>query len=370
MRNSTLYKLSGAKSFRRSSSKMLGGRGSNLQNIEKSMRAVYIPDGFSEELKGRCEYFLETGDLTVFTEEELVNLRCFVNRDQAGAEALIVAYECEPLDYRKLFIHGVKPHVYVALKLFVDTWKEKIKEYHVDVSTDDIDILATTPIDRLKENTAWKPIDTLIKSSDNWTLSQRYYYLAKQTCHSANYGIEAGMFQMNLLEKSGGKIVIPREEAARFLETYRGLFPEIPERNNRIRRQVDSTKVLYNLFGFPYQITNYNITEATYKEYYAWSAQSTVGEITRIAISDLQEYIEREKLKWDFLQDNHDSYLVQCPLTDVQKCSSKMETFMNQELTSPVDGVKFRMKTECQVGFNFAPMKSDNKLGLGKIEWI
>ena len=371
MRNSTTYKLGGPKTFRRSSSKILNRWGSNLQNIEKSMRSVYIPDGFSEELKGRCEYFLETGDLTVFTEEELVTLRVFVNRDQSGAEALIVAYECDPKDYRKIFIYKVSPHVYLALKLFTDVWKSKIHEKRVDVTEDDVDRLCMTPIEKLDLNPAWKPLARLIKSSDDWPTSERYYYFSKQTIHSGNYDIQGPMFIMNVLEKSGGKVVIPLEEGKRFLETYRGLFPEIPERNNRIRRQVDTTKVLYNLFGFPYQITNYNITEATYKEYYAWSAQSTVGEITRIAVSSLQEYIEANHLPWDFLQDNHDSYLSQCPLIDVKKCSEMKKTFMNQELTSPVDGVKFRMQSDCQVGFNWSPYKLGvNNLGLREIKWI
>lgn len=371
MRNSTSYKLGGPKTFRRASTMILGKWGTNLQNIEKSARSIYMPDGYDDKMKGRCKYFLETGDYSVFSDEELNTLRVFVNRDQAGAEALIVAYECEPLDYRQLFICGVKPHVYVALKLFIDVWKEKAREYKIGIDDSDVDILAVTPIHKLKDNTGWKPLDRLIKDSDNWTLSERYYYLAKQTCHSANYGIEAGMFRMNILEKSGGKIVISKEDAIRFLETYRSLFPEIPARNERIRRTVDTTKILYNLFGFPYQITNYNIMENTYKEYYAWSAQSTVGEITRIAFTGMQEHIWAQNLKWDILQDNHDSYLAQCPLPEVKQCSEKMRDNMNIELTSPIDGVKFRMKSECQIGFNWGGYKPEiNDLGLREVNWL
>lgn len=190
------------------------------------------------------------------------------------------------------------------------------------------------------------------------------------THNSANYGIEGGMFQMNILEKSGGKIVISKDEASRFLELYRGLFPEIPARNNRIRHQVETTKVLYNLFGFPYQITNYNIIESTFKEYYAWSAQSTVGEITRQAFTKLYEHIKCEKKHWDILQDNHDSYLCQVPLSDVKECTEKMTSFMNVLLESPIDGTKFNMRSECQVGFNWGPFKKGkNDLGLREINW-
>lgn len=370
MRVSTTYKLAGPKTFRRASTAILDKWGTNLQNAEKSIRSIYLPDGYNEEFKGRCKYYLETGDYSVFNDEELETIRIFINRDQAGAEALIVAYECDPLDYRKLFIHGVKPHVYVALKLFLDVWKAKVKEYKVAVSEDDIDILNVTPIENLKNNPAWKPLDSLIKKSDNWSASERYYYLAKQTCHSANYGIEGGMFQMNILEKSGGKISLAREDATMFLDVYRGLFPEIPERNNRIRRQVETNKVLFNLFGFPYYITNYNIIESTFKEYYAWSAQSTVGEITRIAFTNLQEYIWDTHKRWDVLQDNHDSYLCQCRLQEVKECMQKMGEFMNIPLVSPADGAKFNMRSEAQIGFNWGPHKDGvNDLGLREINW-
>lgn len=367
MRNSTIYHNS-PKTFRRSSRKILGKWGGNLQNIEKSMREIYIPDGITKELEPRCKYWLQTGDLTVFTEEELETLRCMIQRDQDGAEALVVAYDCEPGDYRQLFIHGVKPHVYVAMKLFKDIWQKKMKEKGgVDF---DIELISSTPIARLKLNPNWKELDSLIRDSDNWNLSERYYYLAKQTVHSANYDIQWANFIINILEKSGGKISIKKEQGMYFLQTYRALFPEIPESNQRIRRQVDQHKMLFNFFGFPYTITNHNILESTYKEYYAWPRQSTVGEITRIAFTNLYYFCMEEKKKWDILQDNHDSYLVQCPLKEVKECREKMQEFMNIELTSPVDGAVFRMKSESQVGFNWSNYKPGvNDLGLRELKW-
>lgn len=369
MRNTTLY-TNKPKTFRRSSTQLINGVGSNLQNIEKSLRSIYIPDGYEDSLQGKCKYWLETGDLSVFSIEELETLRVFLQVDQSGAEALIVAYECEPKDYRELFKCGVKPHVYVALKLFTEQWKKESKENGLSLTDDDIDILAITPITKLKLNPQWRDLDNLIKASDDWSLSKRYYYFAKQTCHSGNYGIEWATFVMNVLEKSGGKVVIPKEDGIRFLQTYRGLFPEIPERCERIRHQVNKTGVLFNLFGHPYYITNENISERTYKEYYAWSAQSTVGEITRTAYCDLQEYIEDCHLKWDILIDCHDSYLVQCPLAEVKQCGNKMQEFMNIELTSPFDNIKFRMKSELKIGFNWNSYKKDeNDLGLRELKW-
>lgn len=671
MRNSTTYKLSGTKTFRRSSSKILGRWGGNLQNIEKSMRQVYKPDGFTPDLTAKCSYWMDTGDTSVFTEEELVTLRVFIQTDQSGAEALIVAYDCENKDYRQLFIHGVKPHVYVALKLFIDIWKKKAVEHNLMIKPDVIDKIASSKIHELKNFPEWRDLDRLIKDSDNWSLSERYYYLAKQTCHcvdketevltrdgwksiaetngeqimitngdiswfesptnmnvfdysgnmyyfsgeevnqyitpehkmvyvsndkqhvdiasnvyklsrvniptavmyeggsvelpdwkikllvaiqadayiepsgnlsfkfakdrkidrlreilregninysfyehvdtttagnivsrfsfrcdelvqyfakskvwdswlltfshsnlctlinelkywdgsstsqyqhkreeyysaipqniswiktichlirkqgtistdgvklginrrvksiashksihnfigkvycptvstgmflirrhgkisithnSANYDIQPPTFRMNLLEKSGGKVNLPLKDSEYFLMTYRALFPEIPERNRRVQRQVEDTGIIYNMFGFPYVITNYNLQENNMKEYFAWLPQSTVGEITRKAIINFNTFVEEEANDCDILADTHDSFLVQCPLFMASAVKNKMQECMNQELTSPIDGVKFNMKSEANIGFNWNSYKKDkNILGLKELSWM
>lgn len=370
MRTSTLYGLAGPKTFRRSSKKLFG-KGGNLQNWEKSLREILVSDGWSEDIATKLSFWLETGDLSIFTEEELVNIKVLLQVDQSGAEALIVAYECTDGDFRQLFIHGVKPHVFVALKLFKDVWPLEAREHGFAGITDKIvDDICGLKIAELKSNPYWKELDKLIKDSDNWPIEKRYYYNAKQTCHSANYGIEANTFILNVLEKSGGRIVLLREQGDYFLGIYRALFPEIPERCERIRKQVEQTRMLYNLFGHPYYIGKWEINTTDLREYYAWSAQSTVAEITRRAYSRLYEQIADTDKKWDILLDCHDSIATQCSLIDAKECGLKMTECMNQELTSPSDGTIFRMKSECQIGFNLAPMKKlpdgtiKNKLGL------
>lgn len=683
MKTTCDYKLGGTKSFRRASKQLLvkkfilngktvsKGYGSNIQNIEKGAREMYHPDGFSPSLTEKCQFWLKTGDTDVFTEEELSKLRCFAQCDQAGAEALIVAYLCEPGDYRQLFIHNVKPHVYVAMKLFKDVWTRKLKQSGGLIEDFNIEDLCSLSISQLKLNPFWKDLDSLIKSSDNWPLTERYYYLAKQTVHcvdkdtevltkngwtsisnvdiateiaisdgyitkfekplvmnefdysgemlyfvgeeidqyvtpehkmvyssnnkqhiafakdviklnrpniptstsyiggevnlkdwevkllvaiqadgyiepsgrlrfkfskdrkidrllsilteanikyeynpyvdetsggnivgdirfyanditkwfggikqwnswllkfsknnlelliselkfwdgtstfsyrnkreeycsfvesnidwiktichlvnkqgtkskdghklginnrtksiassnskwqftgkvycptvstgiflvrrkgkislthnSANYGIMAPTFRMNILDKSGGKIVISKEDSEKFLLVYRSLFPEIPDWNEQIKRTVQMTRMLFNLHGHPYTITDYHLEDSTMKEYIAWVPQSTVGEITRIAFSALQEYIEQEKKPWDILQDNHDSYMQQFPLTHVRDAVKKQQEYMNQKLQSPVDGAIFYMKSEVNIGFNWGSQKQSNPLGLQSPSWL
>ena len=215
-------------------------------------------------------------------------------------------------------------------------------------------------------------LDSLIKDSDNWPLTERYYYLAKQTVHSGNYQIQAARFRMNILEKSGGTIIISQKEATDFLMMYRGLFPEIPESNRNIRSQIDKHRIIYNTLGYPFIVNQYDITEHQYKEYYAWPRQSTVAEITRMAFTNFQNFIEESGEKFDLLADTHDSMLAQCPLDKVRLCRDKMMEFMCQDLISPYDGTPFKMRAECNIGFNWNSKKSadSNPLGLQELKWL
>ncbi len=369
MRCSCTWKLSGTKTFRKASTKILGHWGSNMANYEKSLRKIYRPDGFSDSVKEKCLYWLGCGDLSVFTEEELMTINVFIQSDESGADALIVAYESQAKQFRQLFLNAVKPHVYVALKLFAHVWKKKYKQMGGLIEDLNIDELCETPIGDLKKHPYWREIDSLIKKSDEWSASERYYYLAKQTCHSANYGIMANTFRMNVLEKSGGKIFISNDDATHFLGAYRSWFPEIPERCRWVEECIRKSGVIYNLFGHPYEITDYR-WEDKLKEYYAWSPQSTVGQIVSRAVVDFCKYAEENNKCWDFLNDCHDSYLTQGLLIDVKERRDKMREFMNVPLVSPIDQAKFNMKSEQRVGFNWSDEKSDNPLGLRELVWL
>lgn len=340
MRDSCTWVTAGTKTYRMGSRKILGLYGGNLQNIEKSMREIYVPD----------------------------DGKILVQTDQSGADAVIVAYDCEPGDYRALFQNGVKPHVYVALQLFDYIWAKKMRENNLlGAEPFDIKEIIKTPIHKLKSLHYWKNLDLLIKDSDNWPVDQRFYYLAKQTCHSANYDIQANTFRMNILEKSGGKIVVSQDEAERFLLVYRALFPEIPERNRRVARQAQATRTLYNMFGHPYHISQYQFSENNLKEYYSWNPQSTVGQITNIAITDMQNFIEKNKLDWDILINCHDSMTTQCPINEMLDCAKMQKQFIEQEFTSTIDGVPFRMRSETMAGFNGAPRKEKEINGVKTI---
>ena len=349
-RDTTFYDQTGSRFMRLASRALLPdkrvgfkGWGGNRQNIEKSARVRYIPD------EGKK----------------------FLQADQSGAEALVVAYLCEHRLFRDLFLNGIKSHIFVCLHVFKEVWQQEINKLPGALDTKpNIEELCSTPISQLKKHRHWKEVSDLIQSSDNWPAERRYYYIGKQICHSSNYDIQKNRFVLNTLGKSKGKIVLTGNQAEHYLNFYHGMFPEIREWHGRVIDQILATHYLYDLFGFPhYFFHTGELQQCQFKEYFACVPQSTVGLKTRKAFSELYWFIADNNLDWDILQDNHDSYLVQCPIDEEFACADKMTEFLAVEMKSPIDGMKFRMKSEIASGLNWGPFHPvKNSFGLKEIK--
>lgn len=330
-RTSCTYKIAGAKTFRLSSSMIFERWGTNMQNWEKGLRKI---------IKADPGYKL-------------------VNRDQAGAEAKIVAYLCRNGNYRKLFENNIKPHVFVCLHTFSNQLKKKFN--YPDI----IDLTLETKIEELKNIPEWKSLDSLIKSSDNWQSSERYYFISKKLCHATAYGLQANRFVLSVLEETNGQVVLERKNAQEYLDNTHKLFPEIREWQFKVQKLVRETKTLRNLFGFPYKITDFIGDD--FNEFYAFIPQSTVGTLTNVACTEFQDKIEQDKLNYHLLGNCHDSLLAQCPdsSADIKNCSQIMKDCIEKTFISPEDGTKFNMTSECHVGYNWSTYNEEyNPKGL------
>lgn len=376
-RNSTNYHIARTDTFRLGSRMITtritsppreGKVGSNMQNWEGSIKRIFLSDGWNKSSSQLCEKladYLIRRDISIFTEEERLKIKILCKVDQRGAEALVVAYLCRNGNYRSLFLNGIKSHVYVAMHVFSDVWQKEMNQSGSDIKCN-VKEICNLPIGLITSNPFWKPLDKLIRSSDKWPAQRRYYYIGKQICHSSNYGIRAGMYQMNTLEKSKGKIVIAPKDAEYHLSTYHSLFSEIREWHKDVEKQLTETKTLYNLFGYPREfwftedIPSYEIL----KTGLAFPAQSTVATITNKAITEYQEIVEQQSLRWDVLGNEHDSFLTQCPIGEEKENTRLMQQLINCELIAPSDGSKFNMESEAHIGWNWSGHSSTNPLGL------
>ncbi len=330
MKTTTTYSIAGPDTFRLASRKCPDGSGTNMQNWDKDVRYLVIPS--EGKILGQS--------------------------DQSGAEAKIVAYLCRKGNFRALFDNNIKPHVYVAMQLFQDQWKS---------SCEGVSRLCCLKIQDLKQDPEFKPLEKLIKESDNWPPSKRYYYMAKQVCHAANYKIGKNEFVSNTLKKSEGAIVLKPETAQEFLDFYYKLFPEILEWHRAIENQVRTTMLLKNLFGHPRKFTGLFRPDLL-KKALAFIPQSTVGMITNIAIVELQERIDNGELPGlDLLQNGHDSILWQCYIGDEKDMAVEVAKHLNRKLLSP-RGEPFSMSSEVAVGYNWKPASEKNPEGLKEIK--
>jgi len=147
-----------ADTFRNRSRALMGYWGTNLQNIPDSLRRLVIPDPW----------------------------KILLQADQAGAEALIVAYLCRDGNFRALFKNGIKSHVYVALNIFREHWKKSFN--HVDA-------ICSLPIAEIPKHYEWPALSKAIKSHD------KYYFIGKKTCHCVDAETE-------VLTRDGWKNII------------------------------------------------------------------------------------------------------------------------------------------------------------------
>lgn len=302
-RFTTSYNLGRTTTMRLGSRKLLRRWGDNAQNFEEELRSIVVPD------KGKM----------------------LVQADQSGAEALIVAYLCRDGQYRDIFKCGINPHCFLGLHLFYEQFGAELGY--------DLKGYTQLPAKDLVKESRWEEIGKCIKASDGWPI--RYYFVAKQGNHSLNYDARARMFRLNTLLKSEGTVAMSMEEAEKVIRTRSNLFPEIHQWHNDVVTDIRTKGLIRNLFGHPRVLTGH-LDESQYKEYYAFPPQSTVGQITNYAITEIHE---QQVEGIDILANTHDGALLQCYPEQKELAGRMLQKAFNRELVSP-RGERFSMKSD------------------------
>src|SRR5437762_10286491 len=142
-------------------------------------------------------------------------------------------------------------------------------------------------ISKLKEQKYWSQLSTLIKNDP------ARYYIGKKISHSSNYGTGPLTLQLAILKDTEGKTVLSVKEVKEFLGMYFSLFPEIRNWHAEIQDQLRTCRMLKNLFGFPRKF-HQPFGEELWKQGYAFISQSTVGVLTSIAITSLQNRLDNK----------------------------------------------------------------------------
>jgi hypothetical protein len=320
MRLPTVYKPAGTDSYRLASS-MLFGYGINAQNTDK--RVISMVD-----ISHRPGWV-------------------FVQADQSGAEAMVVAYLARPGRYRDLFINKIKPHTYLASYIFKKTFNTAWVQGLVAAD--------------LAKDPRWKAVSKIIKDS------AMEYDLAKRTIHGWSYKMQWKTFSENVYEETGGSVILTRKEAMDMLEGPSILFPEVIEWQRETVDRAYTYGLLHNMLGYPILCAQ-NKSPSYERQLISVVPQSTVGCITHIAMRECWDYVRDNNLAWYLLSNKHDSYMTLCPESEALDCAKYMNKTLCQTLTGR-EGVQFTMRSEVAIGKNWGKWHPDkNPNGMKEVE--
>lgn len=240
------FNIGGTKTFRFSSSENAFHEGTNGQNLSPVVRKLLIPDP---------GYELE-------------------ERDLAGADAQVVAWETGDEELKEIFKADKNLHIANARALF-------------------------------PEVSAWS--DEAIRASDGSTQRyKRYYYLAKTGVHATNYGVHD-----RTLSRTLG---ISVKDAGSFRARWFDLHPRILEWHKRVEEDLRRTRSVYNAFGFRYFFFD-RIDVSSLQDALAWVPQSTVAVVCAKAMIRLYRNVPEVEM----LLQVHDSVVMQIPLTKAEE---------------------------------------------------
>lgn len=310
----TSYAVTGTRSFRLGSRKVLGRWGMNLQNPDKHSQDVAIaPPGM-----------------------------VIVQGDQSGAEALIVAYLAKAGRYRALFENNIKPHTFLALHLFASYFG----------LADDSPFLTMEPA-QFAAHPDWNALHKKIKNSG------KPYDIGKRTAHGSSYRMGARTFRDANIKQSKGTLRLSIAECERFLGMFRRLFPEVVEWQEEIEIRIRSSRRLENLFGFPRAFER-ELSDSYIREGISWIPQSTVGCITHRGVRAARAAGLR------VCSNKHDSYAVMCREDEARDVGK----FIQQSMSATLQGrdTQFTMKSEIQFGRNWMPVSKTNPEGLAEMK--
>lgn len=282
------YNIAGTVSGRLSSSAPLWGPGLNGQNVPPDARKLYIAD--------------EGYELAEF--------------DQSQAEAVVTAYLANDPIHIDCFRTGKDVHRVTAC------------------------LLLDIPVDQ------WESIPKKSPQRE----------LCKRANHAFNYGMGADTFMLvnNQYYEPGNPntIVLDQRTARDFRDKYLRLRPALNSYWDGIRAEIRSSKTLRTPHPLNWtRVFLDQFSDTLLKEAYSWKPQSSVGEITNLALSRLYRDPVMQECGLQILGQVHDSIRVQWPKTQRDTIMKHIWPLLETELY--INGYRVIIPWEGVVGHNW-----------------
>jgi len=195
--------------------------------------------------------------------------------DLAKAEAHVVAYLSQDANMIESFVSGIDVHSFNASKIF------------------------NVPIEEVIKESKEKKVDQ----------KQTMRYMGKKVVHASNYAMGPQTFSDQLATE---EIFMSQSECKRLLQNYSDRFPGLKRWHQSIEEEVQSTRILYNLFGRPKRFLG-EMNAALFRNAYSYKPQSTVAELLNRGIIKCANDLRLGKDGFDIrmLTTVHDSFVFQ-----------------------------------------------------------
>ena len=307
-RFTTSLNITGTNTGRLSSSYSDFGTGSNLQNVDRSLRYIFVPD---------------PGYVFVNVDLEQADSR------NVGALCWNLCLESKGADYAGAYLdacEGGDLHTQVARMVWDDLpWGDKSN---------------------------WRNVaDVIFYRQDSY----------RQTCKRLGHGSNYLGKPRNMSEKTH----IPVQLVKEFQRRYFSAFPAIPDWQADTKEQLKTTGMLTTPFGRRRMFFDRLDANPTLNAAIAYKPQSMTGDAINDGLCQAWEAARPAKLDIQALLQVHDSILWQVPIKDAARCIDHIMTTMPVSLTL-AGGRPFTIPLEAKVGFNWSDSGPDNPHGLAK----
>ncbi|KAA9340164.1 DNA polymerase I [Adhaeribacter soli] len=155
----------------------------------------------------------------------------------------------------------------------------------------------------------------------------------RRKAKTINFGIIYGISAFGLAER----LKISRREAADIIEAYFQEFPAIKEYMDEVINQAREQEYVETVLGrrrYLRDINSRNQTVRGYAERNAINApiQGTAADIIKIAMINIQDWLDKEKLQTRMILQVHDELVFDVPLNEVEIVAPKVEELMKNAL--------------------------------------
>lgn len=324
----TSYNASGTKAARLSSSKLIDGRGMNLQNIPVgkskgvvNCRHLFIP-GVCKKCEGKGWFASPPGQIGTF------HLKC--NKCNGSGKMLLLKSDGEQAEARVV--------AEILRRYGDDTLYNKHKDPNFDVHT-------------------WMAAQFFNKPESKVTKKEREAF-GKLPNHSGNYGAGPQV----LVTKAAKEEIygINFQIAKRILEARHNAIPGLRQWWADVERKLRSTRTLTTCFGRR-RIFFGRLEPNTYRDAYSFEPQSIVGDITNRWLTKIELNPDS---KFDILLQVHDEIVGELDECDLDAVVKEVEEASKIEI--PINKEPLVIPVSIKVGYNWRDMVTVKEFKDGK----